>query len=208
MLPRMSTRFTKTLWTGLALVALVAAGTTTALAQDDEKKPAVHESKKGYTIKSPTGWEVVSGELEGDALEKLPTNIREHYDPKTTDVMFMDLSSGKDDEFKDNLNVVVLEEPVPVNDELIGELKDILSDQYNSLFEDFQLQTFEKTKFGENEAIRIEATYKLLGYDLFLYQALMSGESKSLVITCTMDQSRKADRMQTCTDAFGSVAFK
>src|SRR5690606_3963321 len=150
-------------------------------------------------------WQVVSGELDEAELQKLPKNIRDNYDPKSTDAMFMDLVTDKESEFKDNLNIVVLEEQVPINDELIGELKQILTDQYKSLFEEFELKVFEKSKFGANDAVKIEATYTLLGYKLVLYQALMAGPDKALVITCTMDQSRKEARMKACTDALRSV---
>lgn len=203
--------FPRNLITVLTLLAVALGGALTAsslLAQPAAETTQTHDSAKGYAISAPAGWEAVSGELNAEELEKLPTNIREHYDPKTTDVMFMDLSTGKDSEFKDNLNVVVLDEPVPVNDELIAELKNILTDQYQSLFENFELKSFEKITLGANQAIRIEATYTLLGYNLVLYQALMSGQNKALVITCTMDQARKDDRIKVCNDAFASVAFK
>ena len=186
------------------LVTLGLAGV--ALAQD---APAPHKSTKGYSILAPTGWEVVSGELDPQELEKLPTSVREHYDPKTTDVMFMDLASNTEmNDFKDNLNIVVLDEPVPISDELIADLKEILTEQYKSLFEGFALTVFEKTKFGENDAIKIEATYTLLGYELVLYQALMTGPTKALVITCTMEQSRKEDRVKICSESFSSVSFQ
>ena len=186
----------------IALLALLA---VPALAQEG---PQPHTSSKGYSIMSPTGWEVVSGELDQQELEKLPRSIRDHYDPRTTDVMFMDLAGSKDNEFKDNLNTVVLDEPVPISEELIGELKTILTDQYKSLFENFELVSFEQATFGENAAVRIQATYTLLGYNLVLYQALMTGPTKTLVITCTMDQARKDDRIKTCDEAFTSVKFQ
>lgn len=190
------------------LVGLVSLIATPVFAQDEGDAAEPFKSPRGYTIVPPSGWEVVSGELDEAELQKLPKNIRDHYDPKTTDAMFMDLVTDKESEFKDNLNIVVLDEAVPINDDLVGELKQILTDQYKSLFEEFELKSFEKTTFGNNEAVRIEATYKLLGYDLVLYQALMAGPDKALVITCTMDQSRKEERMKTCTESFKSVAFE
>lgn len=200
--------------TFLALLTVAALATGTVLtvgslsAQPAPAPSATHTSPKGYTINAPGGWETVSGELDPEQLAKLPTNIREQYDPKTTDVMFMDLSAKRDSEFNDNLNIVVLDEPVPVTDELINDLKNILTDQYQMLFDNFELKSFGKTTFGSNDAIRIEATYTLLGYNLVLYQALMSSDNKALVLTCTMDEARKEERMKLCSETFGSVQFK
>ena len=126
----------------LALVSASLLLVSTAFAQDPFK------SGKGYSILPPTGWEVVSGELAAPELEKLPPNVRDHYNPKETDVLFMDSAAAKDSDFKDNLNVLVLDEPVPINPELLTELKDVLTEQYKSLFDSFQLVAFENTWAG------------------------------------------------------------
>ncbi len=191
----------RTLSVGLALFFLLCV-VSAATAQD----ATPYKSNKGYAVQPPSGWEWVTGELEPAELERLPQTIREHYDPNTTDAMFMDLS-GKDDAFKDNLNVVVLDDVIPLSPELVEELQRILTQQYESMFESFNLEAFEMAQYGPHSAVKILATYKLLDYELVLFQALMSGPKNSLVLTCTMEKSRRDDRINTCGQAFGSVKF-
>ncbi|MDX9721730.1 MAG: hypothetical protein RBU37_13350 [Myxococcota bacterium] len=189
----------------LVVAALVILGSA-SMAFAQEATPFT--SAKGYSITPPAGWESVVGELGEEELAKLPPTVRDHYNPKETDVLFMDAAPAKDTDFRDNLNVFVLDEPVPISPELLEEIKGVLTEQYRSLFDSFQLVAFETAKYGENDAIRIEATYTLVGLNLVLYQALMSGPTKAVIVTCTLDSARKADREKFCTDAFASVKFE
>jgi len=183
--------------------------TTLSWAQDDAAPQPVDSPTKAYSIVPPKGWDAVSGELSAKELDKLPEGVREHYDKNTTDIMFMDLNTeGGKDAFKDNLNVVVLDEEVPIADDLKKELEKILVGQYTSLFTEFKLESFEGKDFGALKGILIQGTYKLLDYDLFLYQALISGPGNALVVTCTMEKSRKDDRIKICDEAFSSITFK
>ena len=197
---------------GLALsVALLALVVSNGFvqAQDTENKAvaAIHQSEQGYSIISPAFWEVVTGTLSDEEMQKLPEDIRATYDPKTTDVIFMNSKVGEG-EFNDNINVVVLAERIPVSEELIAELKPILTEQYKKVFkEDFALESFEAATFGEHAAVEIKATYRLLGYDLYLHQALISGANKALVITCTLERSRREGSDNLCNASFASVKF-
>lgn len=191
---------------------VVLGGVSMASAQDGE--PVTHKGS-GYSLTAPAGWEVVSGELEEAEVGKLPEKIKEHYNSKSTDVMFMDLATGgegAENEFKDNLNVVVLDEPVPITDELVAELQGTLNDQYGKLFENFKLEKFEKSKVGAHDVLKIHASYELLSFKLYLFQMLVSGPAaapdKALVVTCTVAQSRKDEREGVCDNAFASLAFE
>jgi hypothetical protein len=194
----------------LILVALAAFATAHgASAQDD--RPA-YKSAKGYSILPPQGWEVISGELDDAEFKKLPPEVQNNYNPKSADVLFMDLtgvtagSASKD--FRDCLNVAVIDETIPVNEELSKELEKILGEQYSNLLQNFQVSAFETRQFGQHKAIHIRASYEALNHKLFLYQALVAGPGNTVVLTCTVDDTRKADRMKQCEDAFASLTFE
>ncbi len=193
----------------LLALLIAAAFTSSATAQEGERPP--YKSTKGYSILPPAGWEVVSGELDDQEFKKLPPEIQNNYNPKSADVLFMDLSGaaagGDKKDFRDCLNVAVIEEAVPVNDELSKELEKILGEQYGNLLKNFQVSAFETRKFGVNQAIHLRASYEAINYKLFMYQALVTGPDKTLVLTCTVDESRKNDRMKQCEEAFSSLAF-
>lgn len=142
------------------------------------------ESTKGYRMSGPAGWSIVSGRLSDEEKARLPEQIRNAYDPSKTDVIFMEAADAGG--FRDNLNVVVVEQAVPANDDSVEQLKPVLLNQYKALFKDFELLGIgvRAVKDGPR-VLEVRGNYELLGNKLFMHQMLVPGEKRTLVVTLT-----------------------
>ncbi len=196
------------------LLPLVAAAliATPAFAQD-----AQGESYDGgsFSIVPPANWLLISGSLTDKELAKLPENIRDHYNQRNTDVIFMNIESldAETKGFKNNLNIVSINESIPISDELVKELSTILEQQYDSMF----AQTFKiedsKTITLDNvggKVFYLSGTYTVQDYVIKMEQILVPSKTESLVMTCSYE-TNKPDTDETaakCNEAFKSLKLK
>lgn len=163
-----------------------------------------------YSLVPPGTWFVVSGDISEKDRMKLPAAVREHYNPRAVDAMFMDIKDLAEEkpDFKDSLNVVIINEVVPVTEELKAELSTVLEQQYESMFEGFELGATELGKIGDSPAFIISGKYSILNYKVKMVQWLVPSKSDSLVLTCTFDQSREEATLKACTDAVNTLKLK
>lgn len=181
-----------------------------AVSMADEPAESEPYTGSNYTIVPPAKWILVSGNLNDKELSKLPDNVREHYNQRNTDVLFMNIE-GLDKPtqgFKDSLNLVTVNEAVPLTDELVTELKGVLKQQYASMFEKFELKSMDKTKLGEREVFEVVGEYAILNYKVKMRQIFIPLNSNSLVVTCTYEESREAEVAPLCEQSLKSLSFK
>ncbi|MFA5625312.1 MAG: hypothetical protein WC966_09710 [Bradymonadales bacterium] len=163
-----------------------------------------------YSIVPPSEWFVVSGDIAEKDRMKLPPAVREHYNPRALDAMFMDVKdlAGEKQDFKDNLNIVVVNEAVPVTEAVKKEMVTVLQQQFESMFEDFTMLSSDIVSVGKYPAFLISAKYSLLNYQIKMVQWLVPSKTESLVLTCTFDQSREEATLRLCNEAVNSLVLK
>jgi hypothetical protein len=170
-------------------------------------KPFV--SPKGYSITPPAGWNIASAYMTEEQLAELPSSVREQFHPEQIDVLFMDSSPQKvGSSFGDNLNVVVVAEKIPLDEATVKELKAALLAQYTQVFEGFKMNEFKVVKLKSGPALLVKGSYTLSGHNLRLQQFFVTGDTSSLVVTCTMDEARVVPRAEACQAAADTVIFK
>ena len=186
------------LFRGIAfsLIALMAFSSG-ALAQDADNAGGSGEPAKfngvTFTITPPKNWQIVAGSLSEKEIQKLPENLREHYSGRNnSDIIFMDIGSPDADVkgFKDSLNIVTINEPIPLTPELVKELSNVLKQQYESMFEKFELESAEIAKLNKMDVLSVKGHYSVLNYNIRMEQVLVPSNTESLVLTCTYDTSK------------------
>ncbi len=205
------------LFRGIAfsLIALMAFSSG-ALAQDADNAGGSNEPSKyngvTFTITPPKNWQIVAGSLSEKEIQKLPENLREHYSNRNnSDIIFMDIGSPDADVkgFKDSLNIVTINEPIPLTPELVKELSNVLKQQYESMFEKFELESAEIAKLNNMEVLSVKGHYSVLNYNIRMEQVLVPSNTESLVLTCTYDTSKsKAEEViAACRSAVESLVL-
>lgn len=164
-----------------------------------------------FTIVPPQGWLLVSGNLSEKEVQKLPENVREHYTLRNTDVIYMNLEGPDADTkgFKDSLNIVTINEPIPLSDELVQELTNVLTQQYEAMFENFEFDSAKQTKLNDLDVLLVKGSYKVLNYNIKMEQYLVPSTKDSVVLTCTYDASKDkaAEIAKACTDSVKSLVL-
>ena len=180
---------------------------TTAMAQDE----ASSYDGGSFKINPPAGWQLVSGNLSQKEIQKLPENVREHYNMRNTDVIFMNIPTqdAETKGFRDSLNIVTISDPIPLNDDLVKELSNVLKQQYDSMFEKFNLESTEVTKVGEHDVLLVKGSYSVLNYNIKMEQYLVPSKKDSLVLTCTYDSGKSdaSDIIGNCKKAVESLVL-
>ncbi|MBQ9817061.1 MAG: hypothetical protein IJM59_06310 [Proteobacteria bacterium] len=205
------------LFRGIAfsLIALMAFSSG-ALAQDADNAGGSNEPSKyngvTFTITPPKNWQIVAGSLSEKEIQKLPENLREHYSNRNnSDIIFMDIGSPDADVkgFKDSLNIVTINEPIPLTPELVKELSNVLKQQYESMFEKFELESAEIAKLNNMDVLSVKGHYSVLNYNIRMEQVLVPSNTESLVLTCTYDTSKsKAEEViAACRSAVESLVL-
>ena len=195
---------------GLVAIPMLFAGN--ALADTPNGDSASEKYDAGtFSITPPRGWMLVSGNLSEKEVQKLPENVREHYTLRNTDVIFMNLDAPDADTkgFKDSLNIVTINEPIPLSEDLVNELKTVLTQQYEAMFENFEFESATQTTLNDIDVLQIKGGYKVLNYDVKMEQYLVPSSKESVVLTCTYDASKDkaAEILKSCTDAVKSLVI-
>lgn len=180
-----------------------------AEAKADENAEPKKYNGGTFSIMPPSDWLLVSGHLDAKDIAKLPESVKEHYDSRSTDVIFMDISSADDAAkgFKDSLNIVTIHELIAVSEDLVSELKNVLQQQYETMFEKFKLDTMEITKMGSYEVISVKGSYTVLNYNIKMEQVMVPAKKESFVLTCTYDSDQEGavDSIRSCREAMESL---
>jgi len=183
------------------------------MAQDNAPSDEKVEPYEGssYTLTPPKSWLLVSGSLSEKELSQLPPNIKEHFNQRNTDVLFMNIEQGKPKAgFINNLNIVVINEEIVLTDEVINELNPILKQQYESMFKPFTMETIEKRPFNDTEILYVKGSYSVLNFPVTMEQFLIPSASakESLVMTCTYNTETGKEDAEACIKAIQSVKLK
>ena len=197
------------------LLLLVAAAmiATPAAAQDSQE--GVYNGNS-YTLTPPANWLLISGSLTENDRNKLPENIRDHYKAGNSDIIFMDIDSLDSEVkkgFKNNLNIVSINESIPISDELVKELSTILEQQYDSMFaQTFKVESTKTIELNniEGKVFYLSGTYTVQDYSIKMEQILVPAKSESFVLTCSYETG-KPDTEETaskCDAAFKSLKLK
>ncbi len=180
-----------------------------AEAKADVKAEPKRYDGGSFTIMPPSDWLLVSGNLDAKDIAKLPESVKEHYNSRSTDVIFMDISSADDAAkgFKDSLNIVTINEPIAVSEDLVSELKNVLQQQYETMFEKFKLDTMEITKMGAYDVVSVKGSYTVLNYNIKMEQIMVPAKKESFVLTCTYDSDQEGavDSIRSCREAMESL---
>lgn len=188
---------------------------TNAMAQDNTDNANNEEVSKydggTFTITPPKNWLLVSGNLDPKDVAKLPDNVKDHYTQRNTDVIFMDISSPDADAkgFKDSLNIVTINEPIPLNADLVKELTNVLKQQYDSMFEKFEFETIEVAERNGQNVLSVKGSYTVLNHKVNMEQTLIPAKKESLVLTCTYETSKEnADAViEACRKSVDSLVL-
>ncbi|MBO4349698.1 MAG: hypothetical protein J6A01_01975 [Proteobacteria bacterium] len=190
---------------------LLLTSSTFALAQEEANESSRYDGGS-FTIAAPAGWQLVSGNLSPKEIQKLPENLREHYNMRNTDVIFMNIPTqdAETKGFRDSLNIVTVSDPIPLNEDLVKELSNVLKQQYESMFEKFELESTQISKVGELEVLQVKGSYSVLNYKIKMEQYLVPSKQESLVLTCTYDTSKSdaSDIIGACLKAVESLELK
>ncbi len=183
----------------------------TAQAQEEANENSRYDGGS-FTIAAPAGWQLVSGNLSQKEIQKLPENLREHYNMRNTDVIFMNIPTqdAETKGFRDSLNIVTISDPIPLNEDLVKELSNVLKQQYESMFEKFELESTQISKVGNLEVLQVKGAYSVLNYKIKMEQYLVPSKQESLVLTCTYDTSKSdaSDIIGACNKAVESLELK
>lgn len=187
----------------LFILALLVPGL--AMAQESE----VYDAGT-YSIQAPSKWILVSGVLGERELAQLPENVREHYNQRNSDVLFMNIDSIETmtPGFKDSLNIVTVNEPIPLSEDLIKELSTVLKQQYSSMFEQFELESIGMTKLRDLDVLKLVGKYQILNYSVKLIQTFIPSKNESLVVTCTFEASKEELVSGLCQNSLETLILK
>lgn len=195
---------------GFVALSMLLAANAFADAPNGDAAPEKYDGGT-FSLIPPKGWLIVSGNLSEKEVQKLPENVREHYTLRNTDVIYMNLDAPDADTkgFKDSLNIVTINEPIPLSDELVKELTTVLTQQYETMFENFEFESAKQIKLGEIDVLQVKGGYKVLNYDVRMEQYLVPSSKESVVLTCTYDSSKDkaAEIIKACTDSVHSLVI-
>ena len=194
----------------LATAAMLA---TPAAAQDSQD--GVYEGTS-FTLTPPAKWLLISGSLTEADRAKLPENIRDHYRGRNSDIIFMDIDSLDGEAkkgFKNNLNIVSINEAIPITDDLVKELSTILEQQYDSMFaQSFKMESTKTIDLDniEGKVFYLSGTYTVQDYSVKLEQILVPGKNESFVLTCSYETGKPntEETASKCNEAFKSLKLK
>ena len=166
---------------------------------------------KSYIVTPPQGWLQISGALTDAELLNLPDNIRDLYTrPGNSDVIFINVASPNAEttgNFKDSLNIVTISEKIPLTDDLVKELTNVLKSQYDTMFENFKLESAEKTKINDADALVFKGAYTIKEFEIKMEQYLYSTPDKAFVLTCSYNSKAEQaqDNIDACRQAVRSI---
>jgi hypothetical protein len=151
----------------------------------------------GLSIKVPDGWILVSKEKFRSATGELDGPIKEFITKNKIDLKAIDFMIGretKDEEFSENLNLVVREGELPVSNEMAAELKTIMSGEYKRIGAEIKSLETSLTKINGQDRMVIDSVMKIPGLPdvLAQKQVFFVGGGKTFIITCTALESTLA----------------
>jgi hypothetical protein len=164
-----------------------------------------HHDPTGFSLVYPDGWFAITNIRDVTKAESMPAGIRAWLDKHPVDLgkaRLLVVRDGEDD-FLENVNVVMVDQQQPANDSSLKTLLKMLPQQFSSLglkVEDLQGRI---QKLGANEAIVFDYRFVLPGTETKLRQtqAHIPGGGKTYIFTCTA----KADSFAAAAGTFDTI---
>lgn len=159
----------------------------------------------GFSFKYPDGWVIITKPGMDVDKNALPPEISNWIKKNNIDLTKISVYLIRDgeEEFLENLDVVVNHQELPVNDASLKQLQDMLAQQYRAFGLTIDQLTGRIQKIGANEAIVFEYQMQLPDSLLPLRQrqVFFSGGGKTFIVTCTA----RPDTFATYAPTFDTI---
>lgn len=185
----------------VVVAALMTAGAGTMPAAGAE-----YAEPSGLSFVYPEGWTAVSGGLLAGARNTMRPDIQTWMTQNSVQVLL--IHNGRDgSDFRENLNVVVEEQQLPLSDRTLKTLGTAVAGQYESMgakLEDFHARI---DRVGTNQAAVIEYRITFPGRPAALRQkqVLIPGGGRTYVVTCSAEADSFADHARSFDDILASI---
>jgi hypothetical protein len=164
-----------------------------------------YSDPSGFSFTYPEGWIAVTQKAMGDVNQIVPDDTKEWVLKNNVDLSQIAVTVIRDgnEEFLENLNVVVKPQQIPVNDKFEKELKAAISQQLGTMGVKLEGVQSRIEKIGSRDAIVVTFQSRLPGVDDLLRQKqiMLPGGGNTYIITCTA----KADSFDKYQPTFDAV---
>lgn len=167
-------------WSWIGWIVLVCGQTAFA---------GTYTDPSGFSFTYPDGWITVTRAQVGEVNQVIPPEIRNWVNHSNIDLnrMAVVLLRNGQEEFLENINVVVDSQQIPLDDDSLQELNEKLPQQYRAAgatIEDFQARI---QKVGSREAMVVEYRARMPGMPETLRQkqVMFPGGGKTYIVTYT-----------------------
>lgn len=182
-----------------SLVGLVLLACGPAAAGGDYADPS------GFSFTYPEGWVPITRAAMGDVNQFLPDELKHWVAKNQLDLNRLSVVLVRDggDEFLENLNVVVEGQQIPVNDEAVRKLTEMITQQYRAMGVQVADLQGRVQKVGPYDAVVMEYRSRIPGVpdNLRQKQVMLPGGGKTYIITCTA----KADSFDSYRPTFEKI---
>lgn len=163
-----------------ALVALIGAS---------EVRAGDYADPSGFAFAYPEGWVVVNRDAMGDVNSALPSEIKDWVARNNYDLgrVAMILLRNGEEEFLENLNVVVSPQEIAATAASVRGLTDEMSAQYQAMGIEVKNLQGRVEQVGDRDAVVFDYVAQLPGQPdrLRQRQVMFPGGGKTYVVTCT-----------------------
>lgn len=160
-----------------------------------------YSSPEGYSFTYPDGWTAASKHDVDMNSASLPKEFKNWVAKTNVDLnqLSVVLVHIGHEQFAENLNVVVVPQELPMNENSVTELTGVLEQQYRTMgIAPKQLQG-RLQEVGKNKAIvfTYEAQLPGIGFPVMQKQVYFSGGGKSYIVTCSASTRTFANTLPT-----------
>ena len=139
----------------------------------------------GFSFTYPDGWVAVNR----GTLEDLNQVVQKWVSKNKIDferVKVLVIRNGKE-EFLENVNVVVLDQEIPLNQNTLGKMKDVVVQQYQRVGAKADNVQARMKKFGNRNTVVVDYNLQLprAPFPVRQRQVTFPGGGKSYIVTCT-----------------------
>lgn len=143
----------------------------------------------GFSFTYPDGWVPITRAVMGDANQFVPPEVKDWIARNKVDLsrVAVTLIRNGQDDFLENLNVVVDPQQIPVNDKTVKELTGVLRKQYAAMGVEIDNLQGGVQRLGTHDAVVLEyqARMPAVPYTLRQRQVMFPGGGKTYIVTCT-----------------------
>jgi hypothetical protein len=179
----------------------ILAGSCVALGGD-------YSDPSGFSFEYPEGWYPVTQQSLQEAKKSFPPELKQWLAQNRIDlshISVMVVRNAGDQEFHENLNVVVDKQQIPVDENSLKKLSDLFTKQYSSAGVKIEDLSSRFHQIGARKAMVFELVAKYPGQDSPVRQRqfVLPGGGKTYFITFTAP----AERFERTWPTFESVLY-